>query len=247
MKWCGSIGCSMSKHRQISLAVLGFCCLASFCQPVVGADEPKPLPDPAPVLQALQQKMSSVRSFCIEFTQERQLKLFSESLKSRGFLFIDRTNQIRWETTEPYQSFLVANQKSIGQFEFQEGKWKKLNNGFPQIKQVMDQMVAMHQGRLDALKANYDISAATNSLTIITLVPKDKTVREVLASIQLRLPPDLSVTREVIMNEPGSGDLTRIIFGKEMRNVNFPAGTFDADRPIDIKKVLAGIGAEAGQ
>ena len=111
------------------------------------------------------------------------------------------------------------------------------------ISQVMDQMVAMHQGRLDALKANYDISAATNGTTIITLVPKDKTVREVLASIELRLPPDLSSTREVVMNEPGSGDLTRIVFGKELRNVNFPPGTFDVDKPLELNKVLAAIGA----
>jgi len=233
----------MSKFWRTVAGVLSFCLLPSFCLVGLGSDQPKPLADPTPVLQALQQKMASVRSFCIEFTQERQLKLFSESLKSHGYLFIDRTNQIRWETTEPYQSFLVANQKSIAQYEFQDGKWKKLNNGFPQIKQVMDQMVAMHQGRLDALKANYDLSAATNGMTIITLVPKDKTVREVLASIQLRLPPDLSSTREVVMNEPASGDLTRIIFGKESRNVTFPPGTFDTEKPLDIKKVLAAIGA----
>jgi outer membrane lipoprotein-sorting protein len=232
----------MRKVSRYIAAVTPFCIAPAFCVLSFGADEPKPLADPTPVLQALQQKMSTVRSFCIEFTQERQLKLFAESLKSRGYLFIDRNNQIRWETTEPYQSFLVANQKSIGQFEFEDGKWKKLSGGFPQIKQVMDQMVAMHQGRLDALKANYDISAATNSMTVITLAPRDKTVKEVLSSIQLQLPPDLSLTREVVMNEPG-GDLTRIVFGKELRDVTFPPGTFDTDKPIDIKKVLAATGA----
>src|SRR5205809_7934763 len=133
----------MSDYSRIQRAVLSLSLLAALSVRAFGADAPKPLSDPTPVLQALQQKMSSVRSFCIEFTQERQLKLFSESLKSHGYLFIDRTNHIRWETTEPYQSFLVANKKTIGQFEFQDGKWKKLNNSFPQIKQVMDQMVAM--------------------------------------------------------------------------------------------------------
>src|SRR4051812_43926428 len=232
----------MTKIGRHLAAVLAICLSRGFSPGAISGDASRPLADPTPVLQALQQKMSTVRSFCIEFTQERQLKLFAESLKSRGYLFIDRTNQIRWETTEPYQSFLVANQKSIGQFEFEDGKWKKLSGGFPQIKQVMDQMVAMHQGRLEALKANYDISAATNGTTVITLAPKDKTVKEVLTSIQLRLPPDLSLTREVVMNEPG-GDLTRITFGKELRDVTFPSGTFDTDKPIDIKKVLAAVGA----
>jgi outer membrane lipoprotein-sorting protein len=204
--------------------------------------EPKAVPDPRPILQELQRKMASVRSVYLEFTQERQLKLFADALKTKGVMLIERPDQIRWETTEPYQSILLANQKSVAQFEFEDGKWKRLRVGFPQIKRVMDQMALMHQGKIDALNADYTISATTNGMTIISLVPKDETVRGVLSSIDIHLLPDLSATREVVMHEP-SGDLTRIVFGKELRDVKFPTGTFNLEKPVDIAAVMTAIGA----
>src|SRR2546423_8462253 len=108
------------------------------------AGEAKPVPDSRPILQDLQRKMSGLRSIYLEFTQERRLKLFAEPLKSEGVMLIERPDQIRWETTLPYQSILIANHKAVAQFEFDDGKWKKLRVGFPQIKHVMDQMSMMH-------------------------------------------------------------------------------------------------------
>jgi len=54
-------------------------------------------------------------------------------LKSEGVMLIERPDRIRWETTTPYQSILLGEQKSVAQFEFNNGKWEKLKLGFPQI------------------------------------------------------------------------------------------------------------------
>src|SRR5271163_278898 len=114
--------------------------------------DPPPAAAAAPVLQALQQKMASVRSIYLEFTQERQLKLFAEPLKSEGVMLIERPDRIRWETTAPYQSVLLGDQKSVAQFEFNDGKWEKLKLGFPQLLQrVMQQMSLMNQGKMDSM------------------------------------------------------------------------------------------------
>lgn len=211
--------------------------------PVVVAEEAlRPVADPHPVLQDLQQKMSSLTSVYLEFSQERQLKLFTEPLKSEGVMLIDRPDQIRWETTAPYQSILLGNHKSVAQFERTDGEWKKLKLGFPQmLKRVMDQMTLMHQGRLDALTSDYTLSVATGSVAVVTMVPKDENVRAVLASLEIRMQPDFSATREVVMNEPG-GDLTRIIFHREKRAVKFPSGAFDQTKPLDVAAIKAAVG-----
>src|SRR6266850_2183573 len=164
--------------------------------------EPHTVPDPRPILQDLQRKMSSLRSIYLEFTQERQLKLFEEPLKSEGVMLIERPDQIRWETTAPYQSILLGNHKSVAQFERTDGEWKKLKLGFPQmLRRVMEQMARMHQGQLDALTSDYTISVATGSVAVVTLVPKDETIRSMLSSLEVRMLPDFSATREVVMNE----------------------------------------------
>ena len=200
-----------------------------------------PVADPRPILAELQQKMSSLTSVYLEFTQERQLKLFTEPLKSEGVMMIDQPGMIRWETTAPFQSILLGNQKSVAQFEFTDGKWKKLKLGFPQmLKRVMDQMTLMHQGKLDALTSDFTLSVSTGAVTVVTMVPKDENVRSMLAALEIHLQPDLSATRDVIMREPG-GDLTRIIFNREKRSVKFPEKTFDQTKPLDIgaiKKVV---------
>src|ERR1700743_802246 len=118
--------------------------------------------DSQAVLKDLQQKMASVKSVYLEFTQERVLKLFAEPLKSEGVMLIERPDRIRWETTSPYQSILLGDQKSVAQFEFNEGAWEKLKLGFPQLLQrVMQQMSLMNQGRLDAMMTDYDIKVST--------------------------------------------------------------------------------------
>jgi outer membrane lipoprotein-sorting protein len=215
--------------------------LAGFAR---AADAPPltPVADPKPILADLQQKMSSLTSVYLEFTQERRLKLFAEPLKSEGVMLIDRPGQIRWETTSPYQSILLGSQKSVAQFEFAEGKWKKLKLGFPQmLKRVMDQMTLMHQGKMDALTSDFTVNVSTGAVTVVTMVPKDENIRAMLVALEIHLHSDLSATREVVMREPG-GDFTRIIFHREKRDVKFPAGTFDQLKPLDIGAIRKSAG-----
>jgi len=202
----------------------------------------QPLADSRPVLQELQRKMSEVRSLYLEFTQERHLKLFNEPLKSEGVMLLDRPALVRWETTAPYQSILLGNHKSVAQFESNDGEWKKLKLGFPQLlRRVMEQIALIHQGKLDALTNDFAISVATGSdVTVLTLAPKDETMRSMMSSLEVKLVPDFSGTREVLTYEPG-GDFTRIIFTRERHNVTFPAGTFDQTNPFGIAAVRTAI------
>src|SRR6267154_2412697 len=141
-----------TKKYFLALLVL-FAAISIFAEPVA---------DPQPVLQDLQKKMASVKSVYLEFTQERVLKLFSDPLKSDGVMLIARPDKIRWETTAPYQSILLGDQKTVAQFEFNDGKWEKLKLGFPQLLQrVMQQMALMNQGQLDALMVDYTINVTT--------------------------------------------------------------------------------------
>src|SRR5262245_6965493 len=199
----------------------------------------QPVAEPRPILHELQRKMASLSSVCLEFTQERHLKLFSEPLRSQGVMLIQRPDQIRWETTAPYQSILLANHKSVAQFERTDGALKKLRLGFPQmLRRVMDQMVLMHQGKLDALTSQYSVSLATGAVAVVTLTPKDAAIQSMLSSVEVILQPDFSATREVMIKEPG-GDRTRIVFHRERRDVSFPPGTFDQNKPLDLAATKA--------
>ena len=238
LEW-GAFTAAFSRRIVTAVSIFAFAIAAV-------ADEPtfKPVSDARPILQDLQRKMASVESVYLEFTQERQLKLFSEPLKSEGVMLIKKPDQIRWETTAPYQSILLGNKKSVAQFERNDGKWEKLKLGFPQmLKRVMDQMTLMHQGNLEALTSDFTVNVSTGKVAIITMIPKDKEVRSMLASLEIRMKPDFSATTEVVMNEPG-GDLTRIIFRREKRNATIPPGAFDQIKPLDVAAIKAAVGHE---
>ena len=199
--------------------------------------------NPQPILDELQRHMKPVTSVYFEFTQERQLKLFAEPLKSEGVMMVEQPDQIRWETTAPYQSILLGNRKSVAQFERTDGQWKKLKLGFPQmLRRVMDQMSLVQQGKLDTLTNDFTVSVATNqTVVVVTMVPKDESVRSMLAALEIQMKPDFSATREVVMHEPG-GDFTRIIFHRENRNLKFPHGTFDQLKPLDLAAIKTVVG-----
>ena len=198
------------------------------------AQETLPLEKARPIVEQLQRSMSSLRSVYFEFVQERHLSLFAEPLRSEGVMLIEKPDRIRWETTAPYQSILLGDHKSVAQFEGAGGKWKKLNLGFPQMLQrVMEQMTLMHQGRLDALTSDYTVSVVTGSAPAIVLAPKDANIRSMLESIEMRMTPEFQAVREIVMKEPG-GDFTRIIMRREQRDVTFPPGTFDQNKPLDL-------------
>jgi outer membrane lipoprotein-sorting protein len=202
----------------------------------------QPLANPTPVLQDLHRKMSALDSVYFEFTQERHLKLFSEPLKSEGVMLIQRPDQIRWETTSPFQSILMGNHETVAQFEKEDGQWKKLKLGFPQmLRRVMEQMSLMHQGKMEALTSDFNVSVATGAVAVVTLKPKDESVRSVLSSLEIHMTPEFSTTREVVMNEP-NGDLTRILFREEHRDVKLPPGTFDQNKPIDVAIIKKAVG-----
>jgi outer membrane lipoprotein-sorting protein len=202
----------------------------------------QPLANPTPVLQDLHRKMSALDSVYFEFTQERHLKLFAEPLKSEGVMLIQRPDQIRWETTSPFQSILMGNHESVAQFEKEDGQWKKLKLGFPQmLRRVMEQMSLMHQGKMEALTSDFNVSVATGAVAVVTLKPKDESVRSVLSSLEIHMTPEFSTTREVVMNEP-NGDLTRILFREEHRDVKLPPGTFDQNKPIDVSVIRKAVG-----
>ena len=200
-----------------------------------------PVKDITPIIRDLEQKMSSLESVYLEFTQERYLSLFAEPLKSSGVMLIARPARIRWETTRPYGSILLGDSKSVAQFELVDGQWNKLKIGFREmLKQVMEQMVLMHQGRLDALTRDYEISIATGDVAVITLTPKDKDVRSMLSALDVIMEPDYSATREVVMKEPG-GDFTRIVFDREIRNKPLPEDSFDLSKPLPIEEVTRAV------
>ncbi len=61
-----------------------------------------------------------------------------------------------------------------------------------------------------------------------------------MSALDVKLPLDLSTTREVVMNEP-NGDLTRITFTRVKYDATFPPDTFNQTKPLAITDIKAAV------
>ena len=52
--------------------------------------------------------MQSVTAFAAAFDQEKELKIFRHTVRSRGLIVFARPDKLRWEITEPFRSMLIV-------------------------------------------------------------------------------------------------------------------------------------------
>ena len=191
-------------------------------------------------LNNISQATGKARTVFTRFVQERHLSLFNEPLRSEGFLCFQKPNRIRWETIDPYKSILLSDGYGVAQFEWTDEIWKKLDLGLGDaLQNVVSQIAGVMDGCYAGDSRNYTttVTNCTDEL-VITLIPKNETMRKMMAAIEVHLALDLKGTRRVVLRENG-GDYTDIRFSEQVVNMELPAKTFDRNTPVDIEKVRA--------
>ena len=212
--------------------------LLAFCLNRAGAQTNAPVS-----LEQISGAMGRAQTVFTRFVQERHLSLFNEPLRSEGFLCFQKPGRIRWETTVPYKSILVSDGSGVAQFEWVDEKWKKLDIGLADAMQnVVAQIAAVMEGRYASNRRDYDVSVTGGAEgPVVTLVPRNETMRKMMAAIEVHLAADLKATRRVVLRENG-GDYTDIRFSEQAVNLELPPLTFDRNAPLalaDIQQAAA--------
>jgi outer membrane lipoprotein-sorting protein len=208
--------------------------LALVAAPGRGGEE-RPLPPPrtlnaqelAALLDRIEGKLGQVHSLRADFIQEKHLSLFTDVVKSEGVLMFVRPNAVRFETTQPFQSVLIAAEKSVARYEFLDGHWQKMMpGGAAVVRIVTGQIASWLEGKFRAKSDLYEISATDAGGITITLLPRDAKFREFVTAIELALAKEETHFTSVTIREPG-GDFTRMLFTHPLHNVELPKQLFD--------------------
>ena len=191
-------------------------------------------------LEQISGATSQARTIFTRFVQERHLSLFNGPLRSEGFLCFEKPGRIRWETTAPYKSILVSDGSGVAQFEWTDEKWTKLDLGLGDaLQNVVSQIAGVMDGRFASDQRSYSVTVTNAAnVIVITLVPKNESMRKMMAAIEVHLASDLKGTRRVVLRENG-GDYTDIRFSEQVVNQELPAKTFDRSAPVDIETIRA--------
>ena len=194
---------------------------------------------PAVSLEEISRAMARAGTVFTRFVQERHLALFNEPLRSEGCLCFEKPGRVRWEITSPYQSILVSDGSGVAQFEWLDEKWKKLDSGLAGAMQnVVAQIAAVMEGRYASDSRDYTVTLADSPEgPVITLVPRNETMRKMMQAIEVHLAADLKGTRRIVLRETG-GDFTDIRFSEQVVGLELPPRTFDRNAPLALADIL---------
>lgn len=138
---------------------------------------------------ALQQSLSVLTASPLtmgDFKQTRTIKKMNREFVSTGSFAIDREAGIVWDTKKPFPSFLWVGDNSIVQWDVARDTKKTMSaKDNPVFAEFSGTIQSVFSGKFDELARNFDIFFVAGESFSVGLVPKEKTVARVIASIVL--------------------------------------------------------------
>ena len=196
----------MIKRIVSVLVLLGFA-MGVYAQ----EEQYKPMDDPAEFKSMLKESITDISSIKSEFSQDKVLDIFEETIESKGVFYYQKEDKVRWEYTSPIKYIIILNGSNILlQSENSEKKYDLSSNKFMEV--VNELMVGSIKGDILEKDGMFEKEYFVNDdFYIARLLPKDKKVEKVLKQIEMFFNKnDLSVDK--LKFTEYTGDYTDIIF-----------------------------------
>jgi len=202
--------------------------------------EPNRDASPELLLSNIQAALGTIRTLEANFVQTRHLAVFEDELKSEGKFYFTAPDQLRWQIKKPYQSALIFNYGKVAKFEIEKGQLRKMKLAGSQLfAEIMAQMINILKGNFAAIEKEYAIETKKNHNIKVTLIPRSKTLANMLRSITLTMHPETFRVTKLLIQED-SEDTLEIAFKHAKENQELTPSLFSLKNPsgfaIEISK-----------
>ncbi|HET8572848.1 MAG TPA: outer membrane lipoprotein carrier protein LolA [Edaphocola sp.] len=174
--------------------------------------------------ERLKDNAHAVKSISSDFTQEKNMKMLQDKVRSEGKFYFLQPDKIRIEYTRPFQYLLIM---AGGNVIIKDGKKTtrmniRNNKAMQSVNQVlMDCM----RGTVFSNPGFISRSWASATQYRISLAPRSADLKKYLTGIDIYInKTDLNVTK-LVMNEP-NGDHTDMSFSHTKNNIPLPDALF---------------------
>ena len=168
----------------------------------------------AQVKQQINAMASGMKSMQCDFVQTKYLKMLNDKMVSKGKMYYQQTNKLRWEYTSPYSYAFVLNGNKVLISKGKRNDVINVNQSkmFKEIARIMMNSVV---GNCLNDKKDFKVSlVASGSEYVATLYPRQKQMQQMFKSIILHFSKAKSTVSKVELVEK-KGDKTII----ELKNV----------------------------
>jgi outer membrane lipoprotein-sorting protein len=160
-------------------------------------------------LEGLKQEVASVSAIKADFIQEKHLRMLDAPLISKGRLYFETPQSLRWEYRSPVRSILLMKDKTIRRYvEGDKGLVEQGSQGLEAMRVFLREICLWMQGEFEG---NPDFRTELKSDRTVVLTPDKKAIAEVVERIELKLTDTPGVIQTATIYEDAD-TYTRIRF-----------------------------------
>ena len=190
-------------YRLLPFIVLALLAVALFSGPVVAE--------------------TGIRSVQADFTQEKQMKILSRPLLSRGTLVFQAPQSLRWEYHTPLRSIMLLHKGRMAKMVERNGRFTEENRaGISSMQIILEEISSWLDGRFTD---NPMFVVDTSRARTVLLSPKEPGLQAIISRIELQLGEPDGVIDSVTIFE-GADSWTKLTFSNTVLNQVIPATVF---------------------
>ena len=181
--------------------------------------------DEAKVKQQINAVASTMKTMQCDFVQTKYLKMLNDKMVSRGKMYYQQSNKLRWEYTSPYTYTFVLNGSKVLISKGKRSDVINVNQSkfFKEIARIMMNSVV---GKCLTDSKDFKVSLAGSSAEYVaTLYPQQKQMKQMFQKIILHFNKQKSTVFKVELIEK-KGDRTIIELKNVKNNVPINAKVF---------------------
>ena len=179
----------------------------------------------AQIRQATTQAASTMKTMQCDFTQTKHLKMLNDKMTSKGRMYYQQTNRLRWEYTSPYSYTFILNDDKVLLKNKQRNDVIDVNKNklFREIARIMMNSVV---GTSLTDDKSFKSTIATNGNEwIASLLPQRKDLKQLFQKIILHFSKKNAMVKQVELIEK-NGDKTVIELNNIRTNEKISADMF---------------------
>ena len=179
----------------------------------------------AQIRQAITQAASAMKTMQCDFIQTKHLRMLNDKMTSKGRMYYQQTNRLRWEYTSPYSYTFILNDDKVLLKNKQRNDVIDVNKNklFREIARIMMNSVV---GTSLTDDKSFKSTIATNGNEwIASLLPQRKDLKQLFQKIILHFSKKNAMVKQVELIEK-NGDRTVIELNNIRTNEKISADMF---------------------
>jgi outer membrane lipoprotein-sorting protein len=179
-------------------------------------------------LDTLGKKVSNFKTLKTDFTQEKEMALFTDKIVLKGRIYIQKPGKIVWHVDKPIRYSVLITDKLIRQWDEDTDRVQEISlSKNPIFQVVLNQLTVWFSGEYGSLLESHEVKVVKQDPLEMEFRPREKDISsKAIRSITITFRQDRAYLERIRIKEL-SGDVTTIHFKNTLLNAPLDSMSFE--------------------